>query len=207
MGYNWQKRWTDGTTGWDLNGPHPFTSEFLLIIKQKYSDIGRWLVPGCGRAHDAAYIATNWLNSSGECIVDATDIILDAIDEAKKLYSSIPNLHLYVDDALILKDSEVGSYDAIFDRAMMCALDSKSRQTYIENCFAKLRVGGIFISLPFTKVANPQSGPPFEISPMAFHDLLLPFGNLVFMKELMAESVSSISAIQAEMAFIFMKRE
>lgn len=162
----WQERWQTAATGWDLQGPHPLLKEAISILwtlTQK-SLIQRWLVPGCGRAHDAAAIADMGFE------VQASDVVPEAVFEANKLYSRVPNLDIRVANALDESAVEVAAFDAIYDRAMMCALDLDERLLYLRACQASLRQGGWFLSIPFGEVGTPDGGPPFQTTEQDLKD-------------------------------------
>lgn len=157
----WRTRWQENATGWDLNGPHPLFEALLeeLAAFVPWTDLRRWYVPGCGRAHDAAE-----LTKRGAEVV-ATDIVPKAIEEARLNYSNLKRLDLRVENALRVQEaSEIHTYNAIFDRAMLCALSGKERVAYVDACHKRLKVGGWFVSLPFAEVARPENGPPFQVS-------------------------------------------
>lgn len=160
----WQGRWQTGATGWDLGKPHPHTARMIdLIAKFHPAATGPVFIPGCGRAHDAAVFCARGFT------VVACDFAEDAIAEAKKAYGHIKALTLKCQDATLLSPNEIAAYDVIFDRAMYCALRPDLRDAYIKSCFDRLKPGGIFASLPFTKIQftaeRPEgSGPPFCVS-------------------------------------------
>ena len=65
----WGDKWKEGHTPWDLGREHPGLHESLLLA----SDLGglekgaRILVPGCGRGHEAyflAHAASEWIETN-----------------------------------------------------------------------------------------------------------------------------------------------
>ena len=156
---NWRDHWDKGVTAWDLGGPHPLFSVILKELEKKVSwnQLHHWHVPGCGRAHDAAALAKKGAD------VLASDYVDLAVAEAKKQYQNEPGLRITVADALVVEPKEIGAFDAIFDRAMLCAMSGLARSKYIDACYARLRSGGYFVSIPFAQVVVPE-GPPFEIT-------------------------------------------
>lgn len=166
----WQQRWQDGETAWDIGKPHRLTSK-LWQLAQTHLSIDKntklkIYVPGCGQAHDAAFFA-----ELGHDVV-AADFAPGAIKAAQARYSELKNLQLRVEDAASYEADEVGKYDVIFDRAMLCALRPELRGDFLHACAKRLKSGGLFISLPFTKLnTEPGSGPPFEINEPMLRDL------------------------------------
>ena len=119
-------------------------------------------VPGCGRGHEARFLAGRGFRVLGE------DLVPSAIVEAKKLPSH-GELTFSVGDVLERPKEQEGSFDAVFDRAMLCALHEKYRSLYKESCFYRLKPGGFFMGILFKKVADEVKGPPFAV---AFSELL-----------------------------------
>ncbi|MEY4630098.1 MAG: hypothetical protein RIQ81_218 [Pseudomonadota bacterium] len=181
----WSGRWQNQQTGWDLGGPHEGLARLLRMLDE--SGVLRELMvpgrplevysPGCGRAHDgAAMVAKTVKIPEGLCAngihVTATDFAPEAIAAAKEVYGALQSrgLTLRVEDARApVPPAERGKYDIVFDRAMLCALRPELRAAYLDACRDRLRPGGVFLTLPFTKTAvTPDhpvgAGPPFEIT-------------------------------------------
>jgi len=157
----WHERWQEQKTAWDLNGPHPLTLELLsFVCSLGPMGLGRtWMIPGCGRAHDAVELLRQGISS-----VVAKDLVPLAIEEAKRTYPDLKGLSLECGDVCKVDDSEIGKYDGIFDRAMLCALSGDFRLQYVRAIEKYLRPGGVFASIPFTEISEPEVGPPFSIS-------------------------------------------
>lgn len=49
----WNDRWSKGETGWDLGSISPEMKDFFLSLHDKNIKI---LIPGCGNAHEAAFL-------------------------------------------------------------------------------------------------------------------------------------------------------
>lgn len=171
MTTHWHVRWDQNRTAWDLNGSHPLTISLCNFVLGKNTDSmkGKWLIPGCGRAHDCVA-----LFEMGATKVVAKDIVPKAIDEAKKIYGNLQNLSLECGSIFDVLSTEKDSFDGVFDRAMLCALDGEERQKYISSITSLVKVGGFFVSIPFCETSNPLSGPPFQISEA---DLCRAFGS------------------------------
>jgi thiopurine S-methyltransferase len=161
MTTTWHERWRENKTAWDLNGPHPLTHE-LLDLASKLSDAsltGKWMIPGCGRAHDAKELFRANIKE-----VIAKDLVPKAIEEARALYKSIGGLTFVCGDVTHVANAEESTFDGVFDRAMLCALNGELRMAYVEAMTRCLKSGGIFASIPFAQTGNPESGPPFAIT-------------------------------------------
>lgn len=156
----WHERWAQEKTGWDLNGPHPLTRILLQRVAAIAPQMltGRWLIPGCGRAHDGPFLL-----ESGASFVEGRDIVPRAIEEAKRLYHGVPNFSLRCEDITNIGAADVATFDCIFDRAMLCALEGENRRQYVRSCSMFLKPGGFFASLAFARTDQPEIGPPFQI--------------------------------------------
>lgn len=178
---HWRTRWIEGRTGWDLGGPHPHLERLL----QEAHDWGllrepaRILEPGAGRAHNGAALARRGNH------VTAFDLVPEAMDAARQLYAGVSGLNLVVADVFALPEAWFGVFDAVFDRAMLCALPPTLRGAYVRAMFDVLVPGGVFLSLPFTVVDYPDggSGPPFAVPMPELEQLLSPGFALVHAEE------------------------
>ncbi len=155
----WQSRWREGRTGWDLGGVHPLFSELIDHASAAGLEEGGFILePGCGRAHTGAALAGLGYK------VTAFDVSQEAVDAAKKLYAHLANLELVVADLFALSNSWTNKFDAVYDRAVLCALPRSIRPAYVETCAKMIKPGGLFLSIPFTKLNIAESeGPPFAV--------------------------------------------
>ncbi len=154
----WQQRWHKGTTGWDQGGPHP--ALFALVEHAQRegglpSDASIFSA-GCGRAHSEAALA-EWGYR-----VRAIDLSEEAIAEARAIYAKVPNLELKTADLFQLEPGEAQSYDAIYDRAMLCALPPESRTLYVDAMKARLKDLGLFCCILFRDL-DTTFHPPYAI--------------------------------------------
>jgi len=196
----WQKRWREGRTGWDLGGVHPLFSELmqqanLSGLKSK----SRIIEPGCGRAHTGAVLARMGHK------VTAFDVSEEAVSAARTLYAGEENLDLVVADLFALPSNWSDSFDAVYDRAVLCALPQASRANYIDACARILKTQGLFLSIPFTKLHITESeGPPFAVSEESLFKLFeSSFKKVVHIEKTCNEKDSKIAS---EMMIIWQKR-
>jgi SAM-dependent methyltransferase len=154
----WQKRWLKGQTGWDQGGAHPALLQLVEHAKREAAlpDEARFFSAGCGSAHSEAVLA-QWGYK-----VRAIDLSEEAIAAARAIYGETPGLELMKSDLFEIQDAEVGTYDAIYDRAMLCALPAELRPDYIEAMKKRLKKGGLFCGILF-RVVELEKGPPFAI--------------------------------------------
>ncbi len=154
----WQQRWDAGLTGWDQGEAHPSLAKLLKHATREGSlpEGARIYSAGAGRAHSEAALARLGY------VVKAVDLSDSAIQAAKSLYGEISGLHLAVGDFNDIPEDELASFDAIYDRAMLCALGPGIRLSYIEAMKKRLKPGGLFCSILFRRVEVEKS-PPYAI--------------------------------------------
>ncbi len=177
----WQGRWQTGQTGWDLGGPHPLLRT-LIAEAQSWRCLepgARVLEPGAGRAHNGAALARQGF------AVTSFDGVGAAVAAARGLYAEVPGLTLAEGDALTVNADWRGAFDAVLDRAMLCALPPEARRAYVQACFEHLKPGGAFLSLLFTEVVHEgdKLGPPFQITLAELSHLMAPYFALQYAEE------------------------
>lgn len=153
----WRERWLTGRTGWDQGRPHDQLDRLLqhARLEGRLPPEARIFSAGCGRAHHEAWLARQGYR------VDAEDAVPEAIAEALALYGNQPGLALKAAD-VFGDDSGAGVYDAVFDRAMLCAINPQHRPAYVEKISRKLVPGGLVLAILFRRTRSPE-GPPFAV--------------------------------------------
>ena len=158
----WREKWQiskDSLPRWDLKGQHPLLQDLVgeAVAQGKLAPGAKIYVPGCGRAHDA------WTLSRLGYKVLATDIAPEAIAHAQKLYPCDADFQVEIGDVFTAGTQFTEQFDAIFDRAMLGALDPGRREPFVESMFKLLKRGGLFVSIGFGQIAADRGGPPFAI--------------------------------------------
>jgi hypothetical protein len=105
----WDQRYQQGVTPWEGASPDAQMQRFITTLPQG----SRVLLPGCGSASDVP-----WLLEAG-MQVDAIDFSLEAIQRAALALKDTP-VRLWQADFFALPAQQ--AYDAIFERAFLCAL-------------------------------------------------------------------------------------
>lgn len=152
------------------------------------------LVPLCGKAIDMAYLATS-LSSTGSIEVVGLEGIRIALEEfidehpdlkiskeAVEGTSEVPferfmgdSVSLWKGDYFDLLEpsdelkSSIGTFEAIYDRASIVAIEPEMREKYVRILDSLLMVGGKILLVALERVASPEKefatkiGPPFSI--------------------------------------------
>lgn len=196
----WQLRWQEGRTGWDLGGIHKLFPELLAAAQRHGLAAGSAIIePGCGRAHTSAALARMGYQTT------AFDVSADAVAEAKKLYAEVSGLQIAVADVFQLPEKWTGSFDALYDRAVMNALPAEVRVDFVRACAAVLKPGGLLLTLPFTVLnIDEQDGPPFAINESGLQELLSGRFECIHHDERQTQEDSKIAA---EMIAVWRKKK
>lgn len=134
---------------WDLNGPHPAIDPILPQIKLNKSRILNF---GCGRGHDAAFLA-----QKGH-IVTGVDLSSEAVSQARDTYGNIANLEFCAEDIFTSQRKA----DVIFEHTLFCAIAPRDRQKLVIKWHQCLESEGYLLGIFF--VMPKRGGPPYGAS-------------------------------------------
>ncbi len=160
----WDSRYRDHVTPWDA-GKVP---DALRDYAKRIEFGSRILIPGCGSAYEAGYLAENGFD------VLAIDFSPAAAELAKKNLSRFGDIVRRAD----FFGFDYGmAYDVIYERAFLCALPPRMWPDYALRAAQLLRPGGELAGFFFFR--ETEKGPPFGTTPEALHALLDPRFDLV----------------------------
>jgi len=160
----WESRYRDHTTPWDAGKVPDALRDYTKRIKSG----SRILIPGCGSAYEAGYLAENGFD------VLAIDFSPAAVELAKKNLSRFGDIVRLAD----FFEFDYGKpYEVIYERAFLCALPPRMWPQYAPRMAQLLRPGGELAGFFFFR--ETEKGPPFGTTPAALHALLDPHFDLV----------------------------
>lgn len=142
----WSDRYISGQTGWDTGGPTTPLKEYIDQLTNKDISI---LIPGCGNAHEAAYLA-----DKGFTNITLIDISAILVKQLKEKFAGA-NIKIVHGDFF----HHTNQYDLILEQTFFCALDPAQRKDYVEKMYTLLKPGGKLAGVLFNK--NFEGGPPF----------------------------------------------
>ncbi len=155
----WESRYRDNVIPWDA-GKVPAS---LQQYARKLPPAARVLIPGCGSAYEALYLASNGFD------VLAIDFSPAAVVAARKNLAGLADIVRLAD----FFDFDFGlPFDAIYERAFLCALPRKMWSSYATRCVELLKPNGIIAGFFF--FADTPKGPPFGTSQAELDALLRP---------------------------------
>lgn len=165
----WLEKWAASQTGFHMDQPHPD----LLAQADPFLADGphRVLVPLCGKTHDLA-----WLAARGHEVV-GVELARAAVEQFHSEHErqarvrehdagvsfESAGLAVHCRDVLGLTPGSVGSFDRIWDRAAMVALDPDRRRDYARVLRSLLRPGGQILLNSFTYDQSQMPGPPHSV--------------------------------------------
>lgn len=146
------------TPPWDLGKAHPALEPILPQLKILKSRIINF---GCGKGHDAAFLA-----DKGH-VVTAVDISQEAVKMAQKKYSRLNQLTFEQAD-IFNRENEL--YDMCFEHTLFCAIPPSKRKELIKKWYSNLDEGGFLLGIFF--VMPWRKGPPYGCSEWELRSLL-----------------------------------
>lgn len=164
----WQSKYaSEEPLHWDLGAPHPALEPILPQIKIVKSRILNY---GCGRGHDAAFLASKGHIVTG---IDVSDI---AINQAKEKYGQATNLTFIKDDIFKTKVP----CDMILEHTLFCALSPQKRKELVVRWHQSIEGNGYLLGIFF--VMPKRHGPPYGSSEWEIRSHLEKYFRLLYWK-------------------------
>lgn len=164
----WKERWEANNIGFHESQPNPALTRYCERLELARDN--RVLVPLCGKTLDIP-----WLRSQGYRVVGvelselATRQLFEGLQLSPRITSegaltrySTTGIDIHVGDFFDLEQSQLGTVDAIYDRAALIALPPVTRERYtahlmqLTNCAPQL-----LVSVEYDQRQMP--GPPFSV--------------------------------------------
>lgn len=150
--YDWQGHYESNDLGWDLGQVAP---PFVRLWEEGKLPMGKALIPGCGRGHEALFLAENGFDVTGiDSAEGAVAYLINALKE-RKLAGRV--LH---QDFFSLDDSHNGAYDLALEHTFFCAIAPRQRQDYCQTLARILKPGGMLVGLFYN--TGEEGGPPYN---------------------------------------------
>jgi methyl halide transferase len=165
----WNARWRNSETGWDIGYAAPAITKYASQLTNKNISI---LIPGCGNAYEAAYLAENGFTN-----ITLIDIAPEAAAKLEKTFSGSKQVQVICGDFFVHE----GAYDLIIEQTFFCALLPEKRSGYVQKMASLLNKNGKLAGLLFN-CAFEKEGPPFGGSAEAYKVLFEPHFNIQLME-------------------------
>lgn len=186
----WNQRWETQQTGWDIG----YASTPLVSFMDSYLDKdAKILIPGCGNAHEAAYLLDQGFKN-----LTLIDIAPLAIENVRKRFKENPHIEIILGDFF----EHVGQYDLMLEQTFFCALEPKLRTQYANKASSLLNKNGRIVGVLFGKEFE-KEGPPFGGSKEEYVSIF----EMAFEIERMDLCYNSIQARKGTELFINLRRK
>ena len=166
----WNERYLSGRTGWDMQQVSPPLKAYIDQLDDKNIRI---LVPGCGNAHEAAYLLS--AGFTNVTLIDFAPAALEAVRK-KLLPLAGTSLHLICENFFDVHST----FDLVLEQTFFCAIDPSLRTAYVQHMHSILVPGGRFAGLLFDR--DFEGGPPFGGTAAEYKILFAPFFYLRLME-------------------------
>jgi SAM-dependent methyltransferase len=161
----WEDLYARGGDGWDLRRASAPLVDFVTTTPPPR---GRVAVPGCGRGHDARYLASQGYAVTG------FDFAPAAIREAQALAAAAAMPVTYVRrDIFSLAGDHAQAFDGAWEYTCYCAIDPARRAAYLRVLREIVKPGGWLLAC-FYPVRRGGAGPPFPVTKAQVRRLLAP---------------------------------
>lgn len=174
----WQERWDTNQRGFHEGKPNAL----LVAHADRLPAKGRILVPLSGKAIDLV-----WLEERGYEVV-GIEFVQNAIDQFHEEHPS-SNVKLVQGDMFAQTPDAIGTFDAIYDRAALVALEPSTRARYVEVCRTLLKPNAPTFLIAFAYDQTKAPGPPFSVEEKTIRDLFA--GSMIELVETRASSINS----------------
>ena len=155
----WECRYRDNVTPWDAGKTPASLQEYAKNLPPG----ARILIPGCGSAYEAAYLADKGFD------VLAIDFSPAAVETARRNLAGFEDIVRLADFFLF----DFGQpFDVIYERAFLCALPKTTWSGYADRCAELLKPTGVIAGFFF--FADTPKGPPFGTSQAELDGLMHP---------------------------------
>jgi SAM-dependent methyltransferase len=160
----WDVRFDAAFTPWEQLGAPKNLRDFLLHTQHTTGLHGsKVLIPGCGSAQEVAlFVDAGW----DPLAIDFSSSAVAQAREQLKAYAK------FVQEADFFSEKFASLFDAVYERAFLCALPARMREAWAVRVAEIIRPGGELFGFFFTDT-NPK-GPPFGIEQRELVRLLTP---------------------------------
>jgi SAM-dependent methyltransferase len=162
----WQGLYESGGDGWELGGPAPSLVDFIETTPPAR---GRVAVPGCGRGHDARYLASRGYDVTGFDFTPAALAAARALARRDRVRVAFEPR-----DVFSLGRDLPNAFDGVWDYTCFCAIDPARRAEYVRALAGTVRPGGWLLGNFFPQ-RQFTAGPPFAVRSAEVPRLLAPW--------------------------------
>jgi methyl halide transferase len=161
----WEGLYATGNDGWDLGQASP---PLVDVVERTPPPRGRVAVLGCGRGHDARFLAARGYDVVGY------DFSTAAVTAARALARRDGvSVAFEQRDIFTLGREAAHAFDGVWEYTCYCAIDPARRDEYARTVAAIVRPGGWLLAC-FFPLRAVSAGPPFPVSRAEVRRHLMP---------------------------------
>ena len=161
----WQNLYEHGGDGWETGAPAP---PLVSLVETTPLSRGRVAVIGCGRGHDARYLARRGYDVVG------FDFSPAALRDARALARRDDVKVDFEQRDIFSLPREYGrTFDGVWEYTCFCAIDPRRRREYAATVNAILKPGGWLLAC-FYPIRRGGAGPPFPVARREIGRLFVP---------------------------------
>ncbi|MFZ1528913.1 MAG: methyltransferase domain-containing protein [Ferruginibacter sp.] len=187
----WNQRYINRDTGWDIGDVSLPLKEYFEQLANKDISV---LLPGCGNAHEAAWLLQNGFTDI--TLVDISPQLVQNLSESLAAYNG-KQVQIICADFFEI----TGAYDLIIEQTFFCALNPSLRQKYADKMYSLLKAGGKLAGVFFNR--DFEGGPPFGGSKEEYEEIF----SKKFDIQTMQPCYNSISARAGTELFVIMSKK
>ena len=151
----WDALYAGGGDGWELGAAAP---PLVDVVERTPPPRGRVAVLGCGRGHDARFLAARGYEVVGY------DFSTAAVAAARALARRDDvSVQFEQRDIFTLGDDTFQAFDGVWEYTCFCAIDPARRDEYVRTVASILRPGGWLLAC-FFPLRAVGAGPPFPVA-------------------------------------------
>jgi SAM-dependent methyltransferase len=153
--YFWDGLYAGGGDGWELGAPAP---PLVDVVERTPPPRGRVAVLGCGRGHDARFLAARGFDVVGYDFSTAGFTAARALARRDDVVVAFEQRDIFT-----LGREAAHAFDGVWEYTCFCAIDPARRDEYVRTVAAILRPGGWLLAC-FFPLRAVTAGPPFPVS-------------------------------------------
>jgi hypothetical protein len=146
----WSDRYNSNAIGWDVGEISTPIKEYVEQLEDKSISI---LIPGCGNAHEAAYLLS--LDFAKITLIDISKVLVDELKLKFAKEITEGRCELIHGNFFDIQDT----FDLVIEQTFFCAIDPLLRDEYVQKMAEILNLGGKLVGLLFDM--DKPDGPPF----------------------------------------------
>jgi thiopurine S-methyltransferase len=174
----WNERWSGGQIGFHEGAPNVLLATHIARLEARKPK-ARILVPLAGKSLDLRWLAERGHEVVGvEFVATAVrDFFAEWNVEPERLEiggapaASANGVTLICADVLELPAEALGTFDVVYDRAALVALEPAARAPYVEVCRNALAEDGVVFLVTFAYDQSRAAGPPYSVDAALVHEL------------------------------------